>query len=86
MPKPKAMAPETMAARYSTRVLRPSTLLITKIDAALLAGPAISSTSAAPGVSPFIMSATAIGMLPVAHRYIGMLMQSTRSMLMRVLS
>ena len=59
---------------------------ITSIEATLQAGPAISNTSAAPGVSPFIMSATAIGMEPVAQIYIGMAMASTRSMESRVLS
>ena len=52
----------------------------------LQAGPAISNTNAAPGVSPFIISATAIGILPVAHIYIGMAMHKTKSILSNVLS
>ena len=47
---------------------------------------AISSTSAVPGESPFIIRATAIGMEPVAQRYIGIANTSTMSMLSRELS
>ena len=43
----------------------------------LAAGPAMSSTRPAPGVKPFAMSDTAIGIEPVAHTYIGMAMAST---------
>ena len=50
----------------------------------LHAGPAMSSTSAAPGVSPFSIKATAIGMLPVAQIYIGRALQSTNIILIRV--
>ena len=50
----------------------------------LLAGPAISRTRAAPGVRPFIIRARAMGMLPVAHRYIGILNSRTNSMLYKV--
>lgn len=82
---PAMMAPDIMDRRYRISVLRPRVLFMTRRLAMLQAGPAISSTSAAPGVSPFIISATAIGMLPVAHIYIGMAMQSTSSMLRNVL-
>ena len=86
MPNAKRTAPPTMEARYSNSVRRPITLLITNRLATLQAGPAISNTSAAPGVSPFIIRATAMGMLPVAQTYIGMLMHSTSRMLRRELS
>ena len=66
-------------------VLRPNTLFIIRMLATLLAGPAISRTKAAPGVSPFIISAKAMGILPVAHRYMGMLKSRTKSMLYNVL-
>ena len=56
------------------------------MEAKLHAGPATRRTRAAPGVRPFIINATAMGMLPVAQRYMGMEMKSTRSMLARVLS
>ena len=49
----------------------PITLLTTSNEATLVAGPAISKTSAAPGVNPFNIKAAAIGIDPVAHRYIG---------------
>ena len=79
-------APVMMDKRYRMRVFLPRTLLMTRIDAILQAGPAISKTSAAPGVRPFIMSATAMGMLPVAQIYMGIAMQRTSSMLRSVLS
>ena len=54
---------------------------MTKIDAILAAGPAISRTKAVPGDNPFNISATAMGMEPVAHRYIGMANSRTISIL-----
>ncbi len=57
----------------------PKALLITSIEAVLMAGPAIRSTKAAPGVIPFIISESAIGMEPVAHVYIGIAIASTIS-------
>ena len=66
--------------------LVPRKLRNTKSDAKLHAGPAMSNTNAAPGVSPFIMSATAMGILPVAQRYMGIVIKSTNSMLEKVLS
>ena len=63
----------------------PNPFRTTNMEARLQAGPAISSTSAAPGVSPFSMSATAMGMLPVAQTYIGMETQSTNSIEAQVL-
>ena len=59
---------------------------MTSMLAMLAAGPAISSTSAEPGVSPFSIKATAMGMEPVAQMYMGMLMASTSSMDIHVLS
>ena len=56
---------------------RPSTLPITRIDAVLVAGPAMSNTSAAPGDNPLSISAAAIGIDPVAQRYIGIEKSST---------
>jgi hypothetical protein len=44
--------------------------MVTK-DAALVAGPVIRNTKAAPGVMPFIISAAAIGTEAVAQTYIG---------------
>ena len=64
----------------------PRNLRKISMEAKLHAGPATSSTKAAPGVRPFIISATAMGILPVAHRYIGMEIKNTRSMRARVLS
>ena len=55
------------------------------MEAILHAGPAIRSTRAAPGVRPFSIRATAIGILPVAQIYMGIAMQRTNSMLIRVL-
>ena len=52
----------------------------------LQAGPAMSNTRAEPGVNPFSIRATAIGILPVAHRYIGMAKASTSSILANELS
>ena len=49
----------------------PSAFRTTRMEARLTAGPAISITSAAPGESPFIMSAAATGMLPVEQMYMG---------------
>ena len=56
------------------------------MDAAFDAGPAMSRTNAAPGERPLSISATAIGIDPVAQRYIGMANASTKAMLSNVLS
>jgi hypothetical protein len=45
----------------------------------LVAGPASSSTSAAPGFRPFAISAAATGVLPVAHTYMGVATTSISS-------
>ena len=45
-----------------------------------VAGPAISRTSAAPGDMPFSISAAAIGIDPVAQRYMGTEKSSTSNM------
>ena len=55
------------------------------MDARLQAGPAIKRTRAAPGVSPLSISATAIGMLPVAQTYIGIAIARTSSIEAKVL-
>lgn len=57
----------------------PNDFFIKSIEAMFAAGPAIRSTKAAPGVSPFNIKATAIGMLPVAQIYIGIERHSTNS-------
>ena len=76
----------TIEKRYAINVRLPITLLTTNTLAMLQAGPAINNTSAAPGVSPFIINATAMGMLPVAHRYMGTEMHNTSSIDVRLLS
>ena len=45
--------------------------LTTSMEAKFTAGPAINITNAAPGESPFIINAAAMGMLPVEQIYIG---------------
>ena len=67
-------------------VFRPSTLLISNIEAILEAGPAISKTNALPGLSPFNIRATAMGIEPVAHKYIGMESNKTINILTSVFS
>ena len=86
MRQPKNTAPMTIDRMYMTSVRKPRPLRMTRMLAMLHAGPAMRSTSAAPGVSPFSMSTTAIGIDPVAHRYIGMDMMSTRIIDAMVLS
>ena len=49
------------------------------MEARFTAGPAINITSAAPGDSPFIISAAATGILPVEQIYIGTAMTSMTS-------
>ena len=83
---PNPTAPMMMLARYVIRVFLPITLFMTSMLAILQAGPAISRTKAAPGVNPLSIRATAIGILPVAHRYIGIEKHSTSSMLAKELS
>lgn len=73
-------------SKYMDNVFLPITLLITNIEAALTAGPAISNTNAVPGERPFSIRATAIGMEPVAHRYMGIAKTNTVSMLRNGLS
>ena len=65
---------------------RPKILPTSNTLATLQAGPAISMTRAAPGVRPFIINATAMGMLPVAQRYIGTDRHNTNNIDMRLLS
>ena len=77
--KPKNMAPNAIENKYAARVRLPKALPTTSIEAILVAGPAIKSTRAAPGVIPFATSASASGMEPVAHVYIGIASMSTAS-------
>ena len=86
MTKPPAIAPPMMELIYASNVRVPSLFCMTKMLAIFAAGPAMSRTRAAPGVRPFIIKATAMGMEPVAQTYIGMLMASTKSMDSHVLS
>ena len=74
------MAPMMMESRYNHSVRLPKTFPMTNIDAEFTAGPAINSTSAAPGVNPFAISDTAIGIDPVAQTYMGMATARTISM------
>ena len=78
--KPKAIAPSAIDTRYATSVRLPKALPTTSMLAILVAGPAINSTSAAPGVIPFSTSASASGMEPVAQVYIGIASSNTTSM------
>ena len=65
------MAPSTIEDIYTAALRRPIVREMTAIEAKLAAGPAISSTSAVPGESPFNMSDRAMGIDPVAQTYIG---------------
>lgn len=60
--------------------LRPISRDISVNEAKLVAGPAISSTNAVPGDSPFMTNDMAIGIEPVAHTYMGMATISTAIM------
>ena len=86
MIRPKPTASKIIDSRYAINVRLPITLLTTNTLATLHAGPAINNTSAAPGVRPFSINATAIGILPVALRYMGMEMHNTSSIDERLLS
>ena len=79
MNAPKPIEPITIAARYAKRVVVPIAFRTISMLARLLAGPTIRSIRPAPGVRPFMISATAIGMEPVAQRYIGNTRTRTRS-------
>ena len=83
MPNPKRMAQLIMENRYVNRLLLPITFPMTSNDATLTAGPAMSSTSAVPGDKPFSIRATAIGIEPVAHKYIGIANNNTINILER---
>ena len=61
------------------------TLRTMSMLARLHAGPTMRSSRPAPGVRPFMMRATAIGMEPVAQRYIGSTIIMTRSIEAHVL-
>ena len=77
------MAPPIIDAKYATVVRLPKARFITSTEAKLAAGPAISSTRAAPGVNPLSISERAIGIEPVAQTYIGTDSASTTSILSR---
>ena len=78
--KPKNIAPNAIENKYATSVRLPKALPTTSIEAILVAGPAIKSTRAAPGVIPFATSASASGIEPVAHVYIGIAKSNTQTM------
>ena len=69
MPLTKAQ-PATVTS-YTIAVLEPNAFQMVTNEAALVAGPVIRKTSAAPGVNPFSMSAAATGTEAVAHTYTG---------------
>ena len=59
---------------------------MTNRDATFTAGPAISNTRAVPGDRPFSIRVMAMGIEPVAQRYIGMAHTNTNNMLSRGVS
>ena len=69
-----------MEVRYAAKVRLPKAFPTTSMLAILVAGPAIKSTSAAPGVMPFSTKASARGMEPVAQVYIGIASTNTTTM------
>ena len=64
---PAKSAHPATEARYIIAVALPSDFHIVIKDAALVAGPVIRKTRAAPGVRPFIIRAAATGTDAVAH-------------------
>ena len=66
--------------------LRPIIELIAEMAAALVAGPVIRNTRAAPGETPFAIRAAATGTDAVAHTYIGMPKSSIAIIETKVLS
>ena len=68
---PKRIAPRKITATYANVARLPMRDAIVVIDTALMAGPVIRNTNAAPGDRPFIISAVAIGIAAVEQMYIG---------------
>ena len=68
---PERMAPRNITAIYANVARLPMREAIVVIDTALMAGPVIRKTNAAPGDRPFIISAAAIGIAAVEQIYIG---------------
>ena len=68
---PARMDPRKITAIYANVARLPMRDAIVVIDTALMAGPVIRNTNAAPGDRPFIMSAAAIGIAAVEQMYIG---------------
>ena len=65
--RPKKIAVIEIRITYWYIVLLPSMFLITTIEEAFVAGPAIRKTKIAPADTPFPISATAIGIDAVAQ-------------------
>ena len=61
-----------MVLRYMAVVLLPSTPVRTVKEVILVAGPVNRKTRAAPGLTPFMISAAATGVEAVAQMYMGM--------------
>ena len=78
--QPKKKAPAAMLKIYAARVRLPKVLPTTTMEAMLVAGPAMSSTNAAPGGKPLAMRAKASGMEPVEQVYMGMEINSIANM------
>jgi hypothetical protein len=68
---PARMDPRKITAIYANVARLPMRDAIVVIDTALMAGPVIRNTNAAPGDRPFIISAVAIGIAAVEQMYIG---------------
>ena len=68
---PDRIEPMTITATYAKVARLPISEAIVAIDTALMAGPVIRKTKAAPGDRPFIISAAAIGIAAVEQMYIG---------------
>ena len=68
---PKRIEPMKITATYANVARLPMRDAIVAIDTALMAGPVIRNTNAAPGEIPFIISAVAIGIAAVEQMYIG---------------
>ena len=68
---PARMDPRKITAIYANVARLPMRDAIVVIDTALMAGPVIRNTNAAPGDRPFIIIAVAIGMAAVEQIYIG---------------
>ena len=70
-PIPQAMAPKAMTSAYAAVARTPISLETVASEAALIAGPTIRNTNAAPGVRPFATRDAAIGIDAVEQTYMG---------------